>query len=411
MRSRLISHARIVGIALWWSMFALPGAMPAALAQTTWQDEQARAEVELARPALAPDRLYNRPGAPLIMVTPGPASLGFTRLVLLDALGEIVVGPVEVRRGRIDLGLVMPEVWELREPAYLQRLDLEDRPVGAAVVLQPMLSRRVPVNEIARRPDGSTFTRITGWKDEMLLAPEDLVPTRATADDPARARLRDEDDVITIANVDDAYEPVFSGLRAYVETHVVLWTTLGRIELALAADQAPNTAWNFLQLTADGFYDDLTFHRVVKYNRSGDPFVIQGGDPTGLGDGGPGYWVPFEPSHLPHDFGVLSMARADHPDSAGSQFFICLSREGTQHLDGQYCSFGYAVAGTDAVLAIADAELDDVASGRPLIPPRIVSGFRVPAWPHQPGENPLDRRITPEIQPVHDVPEPDRVPR
>ena len=87
---------------------------------------------------------------------------------------------------------------------------------------------------------------------------------------------------------------------------------------------APNTAWNFRHLAANGFYDDTTFHRVVHFDRTGRRFVIQGGDPSGTGEGSAGWDLPMENSTLAHDLGVISMARADHPDSAGSQFFFCL---------------------------------------------------------------------------------------
>ena len=85
------------------------------------------------------------------------------------------------------------------------------------------------------------------------------------------------------------------------------------------------------------------------------------GDPTGTGDGGPGYSIDLEPTKLPHDFGVLSMARENEPNTNGSQVFVCLSREGTQKLDGKYAAFAQAVRGADTILAIA---------GTPLIPDR-----------------------------------------
>lgn len=107
----------------------------------------------------------------------------------------------------------------------------------------------------------------------------------------------------------------------------------------LLPDMAPNTVANFVALANDGFFDGLIFHRVV----SG--FVIQGGDPKGVGTGGPGYSIKgefrmngFAANTLSHTKGVLSMARAQNPNSAGSQFFICL--EDAKFLDGQYAGFG-----------------------------------------------------------------------
>ena len=191
---------------------------------------------------------------------------------------------------------------------------------------------------------------------------------------------------------------------------MILHTTKGDIRIAMKPDEAPNTAWNFLELARGGFYRDVAFHRVVKLDRNGLPFVIQGGDPTATGDGGPGYWLPIEDSHLSHDFGVISMARSDDPDSNGSQFFFCLSREGTKRLDGQYCSFGYAVDGTQTIKAIAEVELADVEAGRPVDPPLIRSAELIPAPPRRPNHGRPDSRITPDSKSPEQVPG-NRVPR
>ena len=113
----------------------------------------------------------------------------------------------------------------------------------------------------------------------------------------------------------------------------------------LYEDIAPKTAENFEKLANDGFYDGLIFHRVIP------GFMIQGGCPQGTGMGGPGYTIPGEftangfKNDLKHERGVLSMARAMDPDSAGSQFFIMTST--SPHLDGQYASFGKVTEGMD----------------------------------------------------------------
>lgn len=143
---------------------------------------------------------------------------------------------------------------------------------------------------------------------------------------------------------------------------------------------------------------------------AGQPFVIQAGDPTATGDGGPGYWLPIEDSHLPHDFGVISMARSDDPDSNGSQFFFALSRAGTARLDGQYCAFGYAVDGAATIKAIAEVELADVKAGKAVDPPLISSAELVPAPPRTPNRGRPDERITPESKPIEQRPT-GRVPR
>ena len=116
---------------------------------------------------------------------------------------------------------------------------------------------------------------------------------------------------------------------------------------------APNTVANFQTLARKGFYDGTTFHRIVK------GFMIQGGDPlskdpknASLGSGSPGYSIKAEFNNQPHRLGVLSMARSSHPDSAGSQFFICLNR--LADLDGQYTVFGKLIAGVDVLEKIGD---------------------------------------------------------
>lgn len=142
-------------------------------------------------------------------------------------------------------------------------------------------------------------------------------------------------------------------------------TTHGPIVVELWNDVAPQHAENFQKLARKGFYDNLSFHRIIP------GFVIQGGCPKGDGTGGPGWQVKAEFNERRHDKGVLSMARSAHPDSAGSQFFICLSRDQCHHLDRQYTAFGKVVEGLDVVDKIAAVRIDR-ASGRPWgEPPRM----------------------------------------
>jgi len=121
----------------------------------------------------------------------------------------------------------------------------------------------------------------------------------------------------------------------------VIKTDKGDMKGELYPDSAPNTVLNFVTLAKKGFYNGLTFHRVVP------GFVIQGGDPTGTGSGDPGYSIPAEFNDRPHEEGTLSMARSQHPDSAGCQFFVCLTREQCKHLDGQYTVFGQVTEGKE----------------------------------------------------------------
>jgi peptidyl-prolyl cis-trans isomerase B (cyclophilin B) len=127
---------------------------------------------------------------------------------------------------------------------------------------------------------------------------------------------------------------------------VKLKTSMGDITLNLWPDVAPGHCKNIIGLSKIGFYDGLIFHRVI------DGFVIQGGCPIKNGTGGPGYNVPAEFNKRPHDKGVLSMARAQDPNSAGSQFFLCLGRVGS--LDNQYTAFGVTAdqASLDVVMKI-----------------------------------------------------------
>jgi peptidyl-prolyl cis-trans isomerase B (cyclophilin B) len=137
-------------------------------------------------------------------------------------------------------------------------------------------------------------------------------------------------------------------LERMKQTTAVLETKFGKITLKFFPEVAPKHVSSFIELASSGFYDGTTFHRVVP------GFVIQGGDPNSKsedrskhGTGGPGYTLEAEFSDLPHKRGTLSMARAAHPDSAGSQFFICVAD--AAFLNGQYTVFGEVSGGMDVV--------------------------------------------------------------
>lgn len=138
--------------------------------------------------------------------------------------------------------------------------------------------------------------------------------------------------------------------------NIVIDTNMGEIKAELYPDVAPVTVKNFVDLIKKGFYNGLTFHRVI------EGFMIQGGCPKGNGTGGPGYCIKGEfrangvKNDLKHERGVLSMARAMDPDSAGSQFFIM--HETSPHLDGQYAAFGKVTDGMDVVDRIASVRTD-----------------------------------------------------
>lgn len=129
-----------------------------------------------------------------------------------------------------------------------------------------------------------------------------------------------------------------------------------KMELELYPDIAPNTVHNFVSLARKGFYDGLTFHRVIP------GFMIQGGDPDGVGTGGPGYTIKGEfkannfANDLRHSRGVLSMARTNDPNSAGSQFFIMVAD--SPHLDGSYAAFGKVTGGLEELDRIVSVDRD-----------------------------------------------------
>ena len=362
-------------------------------------------------PAIQPLRLYNTVNRPaMVRITPPHSHEGetepgepFVSLALLDVDGSVIDGPTSVQPGAIDLGQALPLIWEIREACWVQAMSGR-APFGPALVVQPMLTRRPPQTEQAVRPDGATpYTRIVGWGTPVNPEPHPADPAGASTNRNEEGKgdvAAPPPDGAASKEAPIVIEPqYFSGLRLYVERDVVLHTSRGSIRLVMRPDEAPNTAWNFLQLAEGGFYDGIIFHRIVPFRRDGNPFVIQAGDPTRTGNGDAGYWLPIEPSELPHDFGVISMARDDDPDSAGSQFFIALSREGTKHLDGQYCAFGYAVSGTETIRAIAAVELADVSAGRPVEPPVIERAELVPATPRLIGRGRAEQPVKGEPQP------------
>ncbi|MDG1977661.1 MAG: peptidylprolyl isomerase [Phycisphaerales bacterium] len=341
---------------------------------------------------LRPNALYNRIGRPIPVVlslrgrTEVPED-GFD-LVLLAPDGTVLASAIGGAAGEFDLLEALPAIADLTTTARVQVI-ADGIATGSPLVIQPMVGR-TPVRTTRDYRPGTTdqYTRIIGFGEE-LLDPDDA------SDVAVLERAKAAPDW------DPGEPPVLTGFRIFPDRDVLVDTTLGPIRVALAPEAAPNTAWNFRHLAENGFYDDTTFHRVVHFDRTGRRFVIQGGDPSGTGNGSAGWDLPMERSTLPHDLGVISMARADHPDSAGSQFFFCLGRPGTARLDGQYCAFGYAVEGDKAIADIADVEIEDVAAGRPTEPPEITRMTLVPAPPQTPGDDRAERRIqswwTPEV--------------
>ncbi|MDP9173213.1 MAG: peptidylprolyl isomerase [Planctomycetota bacterium] len=176
--------------------------------------------------------------------------------------------------------------------------------------------------------------------------------------------------------------------------YAVMTTEAGPLKEIFYYDVAPHTVDSFLDLSASGFFDGIVFHRIVP------GFVIQGGDPTGSGLGGPGYHIDAEFNDRPHQEGVLSMARNGDPNedassgimprpqfanSAGSQFFVCLDYQQTRQLDHRYTAFGKVIEGMDAVKKIAAGKIADPSRGMPEKPVSIV---KVEVLPVTPKDNP-----------------------
>lgn len=304
----------------------------------------------VASAQLTPDRLYygvNREVPMTIKVPEGKK--GEVAVKLLEAGTAKELGSASAAAGAVNLATLFPQMWSDSKPAVVYaQLVVGEEKVGPAVVIQPLLT-----------PASARPTQ-TGKVQFM---------------EPPR--------------------PVFSGVRAYVQQNVKVETSMGDLTIELRPDIAPNTAWNFRELAKGGFYTDISIHRIAKDNGMGQPFVIQAGDPNGNGQGGPGYNIDLEKSTaLQHDFGVVSMARTPDPNTAGSQFFICLSREGTSFLDGGYCTFGQTIEGAETITKLSSVETvidGGRASDRPVNPPKIKSVSLVDAAPYGTGAKPVTR--------------------
>ncbi|MBS0196665.1 MAG: peptidylprolyl isomerase [Planctomycetes bacterium] len=317
----------------------------------------------LALAQLSPDRAYfgvNRP-MPVTIAVPKAAE-GEARIDLFVWGEGTPIATAHVVKGGADFAALFPSLWTQPPRVLYAQLTVGDTKVGPAVVLQPMSVPRKAVifNHESRQ----------AWF---------IDPTTNKANFDPRSGAE-----IIYTNPPQA----FAGFRAWVDQNVVFSTELGDIEFRMRPDQAPNTVWNLLELVKGGFYTDINIHRIVPKTPTGAPFVIQFGDPTASGDGTPGYSIALEPSTLAHDFGVLSMARDDDPDTNGSQVFICLSREGTQRLDGKYTSFGEAVRGAEVITGLSKVETDPKTQ-KPLKPVLVKSAKLVPAAPFATGPAPV----------------------
>lgn len=320
---------------------AQPATTPAATAPTP---APAGAVVSNTGPVMVPHFTYNPINRDVPVTVSIPKSVkGEASIKLLEPLTAKELGTASVNEGEVNLATLFPKLWTDRATVMYAQLFVGADKVGPALVLQPMLNvARAYVSQ--------------GSRNVVFQRPPSVV---------------------------------FTGYRIYADKHILMTTTEGDIEFELRPDAAPNTAWNFRELVGGGYYRDIIFHRIVPNGPNG-PFVIQVGDPTGSGGGGPGYSIDLEQSNLPHDFGVLSMARTGEPDTGGSQVFVCLSREGTAFLDGQYTTFANAVTGADVIVKLSQVKLE---GERPVDPPKIKSAKLIDAPPYGTGPKPVKRPV------------------
>ena len=205
---------------------------------------------------------------------------------------------------------------------------------------------------------GGTDATVGGGKETTAgTTPSTSTPSTSTVDMSAVKAEIDSMEVVDFTETTQTTEYVKVTIKHY-----------GDVVIRLRSDIAPITVANFQKLVGEGFYNGLTFHRIMQ------GFMIQGGDPKGDGTGGSGTTIKGEfkingvQNDLSHVAGVISMARKSMPyDSATSQFFIC-NADASASLDGKYAGFGYVVAGLDVVLTVSEVEVKASASGENSVP-------------------------------------------
>lgn len=310
---------------------------------------------------ITPERLYYGVGQRVIVNIEVPEGFfGEITVRVYDPLTLEWIHEAPAASGRVDLTSLLPYLWETKpQTVSYAQLELDGTPTGAPLVLQPLITPNR-----AKLVDATTMELTEDPKGAVVFEDERLPALKAQGKSESGLR-----------------QVTFSGLRVYVDQEVVMNTSAGDIVFRMRPDAAPNTAFNFLHLTEGGFYTNIIFHRIVAALPNGSPFVIQVGDLSGTGYGGPGYMIDLEDSSLPHDFGVLSMARDSDPDTNGSQVFVALSREGTAFLDGRYTAFAEAVQGAEVIREIAATQVGP--EDRPMDPPMLLSCTTRDAQPIQ----------------------------
>lgn len=261
---------------------------------------------------------------------------------LINPTTAQVIESRPVKPGEIDLADVFPRLWtnDSAQVFHIQAVSGKER-IGAALVLVPMVAPRYATR--AGR-DGTP----------------QMPPATKTH--------------------------VLSGYWVYPDQRAVVKTSKGELVFALRPDAAPNSVANFRSLAEKQFYSGIRVHRIVSLSGRTLPDIMQFGDPTGTGQGGPGYFIDYELSTLKHGFGSLSFARTSEPNSAGSQVIVAFGREAAAQLDGKYTVFGQLVSGAETLAAIAKTAVD--ADGKPREPLIVESVKLVDAPPFGSGPKP-----------------------
>lgn len=291
---------------------------------------------------------------------------------LIDPDSGVIVASSPVTAGDHDLAALFPVIWTGSAPVVYAQLYRDGVSIGAPLIIQRLTTPPVANDRLTATVRDAAAADAQPLLRQLLSFSADF-----------RRSLREE------VHVEPASSPTLTGVRTWVDQHIILRTTLGDLTLQLRPDAAPNTSWHILELARGGFYRDTSVHRVVATDGRGLPFVIQLGDPTGTGRGDPGFFADFEPSSLRHDFAVVSMARrTTDPNTGGSQFMICLSRAGCAEFDGAYTAFGEIVGGAQTLaqiettpVGVRDTENPTSPKDRPLDPPRITEVLVVDAPP------------------------------
>ncbi len=319
---------------------------------------------------LTPERLYYGVNQPINIRVATPDNVEIDTAIMLQRPDGTTIKVGGVVPGVANLATMFPEIWTTPiDGVWYAQLHVGIADIGAPLVIQPL------------RGSGPAQMTDEGGTIALKLDEKTRQPNFGTRN--ARITYPQPDKLL-------------AGVRVYVDRVATMQTSLGDIEFAMRPDAAPNTVFNFLHLAEGGFYTGVIFHRIVAKLPNGSAFVIQTGDPTGTGDGGPGYAIDLEPSTLPHDFGVLSMARDDDPNTNGSQVFVALSREGTARLDGRYTAFAQALAGAEVIRKIAAVPVGE--NDRPLDPP-IIRAIRLDPAPPLAHRKPITPDAKPESKP------------